>query len=229
MAKIWFWWAPRYLFAISFYVLATWMRSCQQRSRLSNNFANWSEAARRLQARFLLCRTKVALHGFVSYRNLQVTDLEPCGFNSVTNHDNERYISWIQDSQIHFSGALGTDWNNECTHVTSFWKADNPDPQTSALKLRMSPMVVVAILSVLALSGSLASVSAATSYNETCAKIASAISPSSQVYYPGSPHYNTDMAHYMVSSTQKAACSVEPGTTADVGVIVRVFCHLLCH
>jgi hypothetical protein len=83
----------------------------------------------------------------------------------------------------------------------------------------MSPMMAATAL-ILVLGCSIASVSAA-SYNTTCQKIASAISPASDVYYPGSPQYLADVSHYMTSSAQNASCSVEPGTAADVGVIVR--------
>ena len=81
----------------------------------------------------------------------------------------------------------------------------------------MSPIVALFFL---ALGGSLISVSAATSYVDTCQRIAGAISLASNVYYPGSQEYSTDISHFMSSSTQNAICSVEPGTAADVGTIV---------
>ncbi|KAI9437994.1 FAD-binding domain-containing protein [Lactarius indigo] len=59
-------------------------------------------------------------------------------------------------------------------------------------------------------------------YQNTCRKIASAISNSSQLFYPNSTQYNADIEHAIVSSTQVSACSVEPGSAADVSVILRI-------
>ncbi|KAH9054942.1 FAD-binding domain-containing protein [Lactarius vividus] len=59
-------------------------------------------------------------------------------------------------------------------------------------------------------------------YQSTCRSIASAISNSSQLFYPNSTQYNADIEHAIVSSTQVSACSVEPGSAADVGVILRI-------
>ncbi|KAH9033401.1 FAD-binding domain-containing protein, partial [Lactarius pseudohatsudake] len=56
----------------------------------------------------------------------------------------------------------------------------------------------------------------------TCRRIASAISNSSQLFYPNSTQYSTDIEHAIVSSSQVSACSVEPGSTADVSVILRI-------
>ena len=79
---------------------------------------------------------------------------------------------------------------------------------------------------------------AATSYNDTCNKIEQAISSASQVFYPGefgyavpttsmidaasigSPGFDADISHWANSSSQVFACSVEPGTPQDVGLIV---------
>jgi hypothetical protein len=54
-----------------------------------------------------------------------------------------------------------------------------------------------------------------------CVQIASSISPASDVYYPGEVLYDKGIYHWASSSTQLAKCVVEPGTTADVAVIVR--------
>ncbi|KAI9437990.1 FAD dependent oxidoreductase [Lactarius indigo] len=59
-------------------------------------------------------------------------------------------------------------------------------------------------------------------YQNTCRRIASAISNSSQVFYPNSTQYNADIEHAIVSSTQVSACSVEPGSAADVSAILRI-------
>ncbi|KAH9054940.1 FAD dependent oxidoreductase [Lactarius vividus] len=59
-------------------------------------------------------------------------------------------------------------------------------------------------------------------YQSTCRSIADAISNSSQLFYPNSTQYNTDVEHSIVSSSQVSACSVEPGSAADVSVILRI-------
>ncbi|KAJ7655937.1 hypothetical protein B0H17DRAFT_1098624 [Mycena rosella] len=57
-----------------------------------------------------------------------------------------------------------------------------------------------------------------------CAEIAQAVSSTSHVYYPTDllGHYSADIAHWASSSTQLAACTVEPGTAADVSVIIKL-------
>ncbi|KAH9025722.1 FAD-binding domain-containing protein [Lactarius deliciosus] len=59
-------------------------------------------------------------------------------------------------------------------------------------------------------------------YQTTCRRIASAISNSSQLFYPNSTQYDADNEHAIVSSSQVSACSVEPGSAADVSVILRI-------
>ncbi|KAH8984844.1 FAD-binding domain-containing protein [Lactarius akahatsu] len=59
-------------------------------------------------------------------------------------------------------------------------------------------------------------------YQSTCRSIANAISNSSQLFYPNSTQYTADIDHSLVTSTQVSACSVEPGSAADVGVILRI-------
>ena len=73
---------------------------------------------------------------------------------------------------------------------------------------------------------------------EVCEQIEKAISSESNLYWPGKtilnsfrelylhfrsddPNYLEDISHYASSSTQFSACSVRPGTAADVGEIVR--------
>ena len=75
--------------------------------------------------------------------------------------------------------------------------------------------------------------------NSVCAKIAASVSSSSDVYYPGiylsiltlfqnvndvdsigDPLYTKGVNHWANSSAQVAKCVVEPGTAADVGVVV---------
>lgn len=92
-------------------------------------------------------------------------------------------------------------------------------PSLHAGTQRMFPMMAATTL-ILVLSHFLVPVSA-TLYNTTCHQIAGAISPASDVYYPSSQQYSADISHFVTSSTQSASCSVEPGTAADVGVIVR--------
>ncbi|KAH9017326.1 FAD dependent oxidoreductase [Lactarius deliciosus] len=59
-------------------------------------------------------------------------------------------------------------------------------------------------------------------YQSTCRSIANAISNSSQLFYPNSTQYNTDIEHAIISSSQVSACSVEPGSAADVSVVLRI-------
>ncbi|KAH9054946.1 FAD dependent oxidoreductase [Lactarius vividus] len=59
-------------------------------------------------------------------------------------------------------------------------------------------------------------------YQNACRSIANAISNSSQLFYPNSTQYNADIEHAIVSSSQVSACSVEPGSAADVSAILRI-------
>lgn len=88
--------------------------------------------------------------------------------------------------------------------------------------------------------------------NTTCIQIAKAISPASDVYFPGtliaqfsqdkhlilrlrsfcpgSLLYTQDVNHFATSSSDVSACSVEPGTAEDVAKIVcRLFNDLTYH
>ncbi|KDQ56646.1 hypothetical protein JAAARDRAFT_194628 [Jaapia argillacea MUCL 33604] len=58
----------------------------------------------------------------------------------------------------------------------------------------------------------------------TCLQIASSVSSASEVFWPTSLGlgYTNDIYHWASSSTQLATCSVEPGTAADVGVILQI-------
>ncbi|KAI9439635.1 FAD dependent oxidoreductase [Lactarius indigo] len=58
-------------------------------------------------------------------------------------------------------------------------------------------------------------------YQPVCESISRSISPASQVFSPGSPQFAVDIAHWLNSSTQISACSVRPGTSEDLGLIVR--------
>ncbi|OBZ76960.1 Bifunctional solanapyrone synthase [Grifola frondosa] len=60
-------------------------------------------------------------------------------------------------------------------------------------------------------------------YETTCEQIKQAISSASDVYFPLEFQYGRDIAHWAVSSTNfGAACSVEPGTAQDVGIILQI-------
>ncbi|KAF9449800.1 FAD-binding domain-containing protein [Macrolepiota fuliginosa MF-IS2] len=58
----------------------------------------------------------------------------------------------------------------------------------------------------------------------TCQAISDTISPSSAVYYPGTHvlPYAKGISHWASSSTQLAACVVEPGTSADVAKTLQI-------
>jgi hypothetical protein len=58
-------------------------------------------------------------------------------------------------------------------------------------------------------------------HTSVCQQIADSLSNVSAVYYPGSLQYTTDMNHWAASSSDTSACSVRPGSAADVGAIVR--------
>ncbi|VDB91517.1 unnamed protein product [Peniophora sp. CBMAI 1063] len=57
---------------------------------------------------------------------------------------------------------------------------------------------------------------------DVCSQIASAVSSASDVYQPLSIQYESDIAHWAFSSTQRATCSVQPGTAEDVGKILQI-------
>ncbi|KAH9167831.1 FAD-binding domain-containing protein [Lactarius sanguifluus] len=56
----------------------------------------------------------------------------------------------------------------------------------------------------------------------TCHRIAAAVSNASEVFYPYSPQYVSDITHTYASSSEVSACSVEPGSAGDVSKILRI-------
>ncbi|KAH8996309.1 FAD-binding domain-containing protein [Lactarius akahatsu] len=63
---------------------------------------------------------------------------------------------------------------------------------------------------------------ASSNFRGTCDQIAKAVSDASQVFFPPSTQYLSDIFHFAPSSTQESACSVEPGTAEDVSKILRI-------
>ncbi|KAH9042472.1 FAD-binding domain-containing protein [Lactarius pseudohatsudake] len=63
---------------------------------------------------------------------------------------------------------------------------------------------------------------ASSNFRGTCNQIAEAVSDASQVFFPPSTQYLSDIFHFVPSSTQESACSVEPGTAEDVSKILRI-------
>ncbi|KAI9439708.1 FAD-binding domain-containing protein [Lactarius indigo] len=59
-------------------------------------------------------------------------------------------------------------------------------------------------------------------FKGTCHRIAAAISNASEVFYPHSAQYVSDITHPYASSSQASACSVEPGSADDVSRILRI-------
>ncbi|KAJ7107008.1 FAD-binding domain-containing protein [Mycena epipterygia] len=59
---------------------------------------------------------------------------------------------------------------------------------------------------------------------DVCNQIQQAVSSASDVYFPVDllGNYAADISHWASSSTQASACSVEPGTAADVSVIIQL-------
>ncbi|KAH9033366.1 FAD-binding domain-containing protein [Lactarius pseudohatsudake] len=80
------------------------------------------------------------------------------------------------------------------------------------------------------LSGSLASGVPGPSIGHTpqhdfqviCDQITSILSNVSQVFFPPSTEYLFDNEHVLVSSSEASACSVEPGSTQDLGLILQI-------
>ncbi|KAJ7727587.1 FAD-binding domain-containing protein [Mycena metata] len=60
--------------------------------------------------------------------------------------------------------------------------------------------------------------------SDACTQIQQAVSSASSVYYPLEllGNYAADITHWASSSTQASACTVEPGTAADVSVIIQL-------
>ncbi|KZV75358.1 FAD-binding domain-containing protein [Peniophora sp. CONT] len=83
-------------------------------------------------------------------------------------------------------------------------------------------MFAPAVIATLLLTARSAASVASRSPADVCAQIAGAISSASGVYYPLSIEYTNDNKHWMGSSSQTAACSVEPGTAEDVGKILQI-------
>ncbi|KAN0132341.1 FAD-binding domain containing protein [Lactarius tabidus] len=59
-------------------------------------------------------------------------------------------------------------------------------------------------------------------FNETCHRIAAAISNASEVFFPPSLQYTSDISHTFASSSQVSVCSVEPGSADDVSKILQI-------
>ncbi|KAF8884013.1 FAD-binding domain-containing protein [Infundibulicybe gibba] len=55
-----------------------------------------------------------------------------------------------------------------------------------------------------------------------CETLAMSLSPASAVYYPGSAEYDAGISHWVSSSTEQSACSVEPANAQDVRAILRI-------
>ncbi|KAJ7057517.1 FAD dependent oxidoreductase [Mycena amicta] len=70
----------------------------------------------------------------------------------------------------------------------------------------------------------LLSATAAASTSDVCVQIQQTVSSASAVYYPVDllGNYAQDIQHWASSSTQASACSVEPGTAADVSTILQI-------
>ncbi|KAI0051841.1 FAD-binding domain-containing protein [Auriscalpium vulgare] len=55
-----------------------------------------------------------------------------------------------------------------------------------------------------------------------CQVIQHSLSNASGVFYPSSPEYVVDLAHWSLTNTAPSTCSVEPGTTEDVSTLMRI-------
>jgi hypothetical protein len=75
------------------------------------------------------------------------------------------------------------------------------------------------------------SVNVNTNASSTCQIIHKALSSVSGIYYPNtnSSNYAIGVEHWANSSSQVAACVVEPGTPSEVAKIVSISLDLICH
>ncbi|KAJ7020919.1 FAD dependent oxidoreductase [Mycena alexandri] len=82
----------------------------------------------------------------------------------------------------------------------------------------------MASLSKLCTALAVASVFSSTLALEVCTQIQKAMTSASTVSFPGARvgNYTADVFHWVASSSQSAACSVEPGTAADVSTIIQL-------
>ena len=55
-----------------------------------------------------------------------------------------------------------------------------------------------------------------------CQLIKAGLSSASQLFYPTDVGYEETIKHFLESSSTRSFCSVEPGTAADVAIIVSV-------
>lgn len=55
-----------------------------------------------------------------------------------------------------------------------------------------------------------------------CELIRARLSPASQLFYPTDVGYEDTIKHFLESSSMRSFCSVEPGATADVAMIVCI-------
>lgn len=62
--------------------------------------------------------------------------------------------------------------------------------------------------------------------SEACTQLRGTLSESSGIFEPGSLEYDAGVKHWAASSSQAAACVVEPGSAEDVAEIVSsIFLH----
>ncbi|KAH8978950.1 FAD-binding domain-containing protein [Lactarius akahatsu] len=59
-------------------------------------------------------------------------------------------------------------------------------------------------------------------FQAICNQITSILSNTPQVFFPPSIEYLSDNEHVSVSSSEASACSVEPGSTQDLGLILQI-------
>lgn len=67
-----------------------------------------------------------------------------------------------------------------------------------------------------------AALGATSQFKATCHRIAAVISNVSEVFFPPTPQYVSDISHTYASSSEASTCSVEPGSADDVSLILRI-------
>ncbi|TFK49560.1 FAD dependent oxidoreductase [Heliocybe sulcata] len=85
-----------------------------------------------------------------------------------------------------------------------------------------SLVAALSIASAQASSGPELFVRSADATSSACSQIEAALSSASELSLPGLGSFYQDIGHWATSSTQQAACSVQPGSTQDLGKIMQI-------
>ncbi|TFY59432.1 hypothetical protein EVG20_g7793 [Dentipellis fragilis] len=139
----------------------------------------------------------------------------------ITDHTHQS----LESRRVHGRYILGRHWagairnTSICDHVHA-----SADPSSVPFSLDNSYRLYISLEWIRVVTTSVPGLhkAAIDTTFATCQSIAEAISPSSEVYYPGSSHYENDISHWVSAISENATCSVEPGTARDAGTILRL-------